>query len=457
MAINLTGGLPPEILGQQQQLNRQQQMAQLLMQQGQQQPQGQMVGGRYVQPSIFAQLAPLAQLYAGQKIAERGDKQALDLAAQLRQRYGDELKEFRNLMQGREELAPEQAGPTQTNQPIPREMVRGAPNVQGAYDFAATAYNPALQAVGIKKLTPEEFTLNEGAKRFMTMPDGTSREIAAGGQKPRAPLQIDTGTAIELRDPNNPTIVLQRIPKSLSPADAARMQFEGITGGGMPMGNAPAGNMPLSNAPAQKNNFTPAVQEQYQYNPSLSPKQNQDEAAKFSTELLKNQRNAKDSFDALKSASNLLSSGAPSSGRISNIATATGEAVGYSGPASKADSRLTLLSGALTMKQPRFEGPQGVLDVQLYQKLAGDLGNANIPVATRLGNIEEMINLQKKYYPQGDWDSISTKTQSDAKTETARSAGKVSVGAPMYAVNPTTGERIVSTDRGINWKPAGKK
>jgi hypothetical protein len=153
MAINLTGGLPPEILGQQQQLNRQQQMAQLLMQQGSQQPQAQMVSGRYVQPSIFAQLAPLAQLYAGQKIAERGDKQALDLAAQLRQRYGDELREFRNLMQGREELAPEQAGPTQTGQSIPQEMVRGAPNVQGAYDFAATAYNPALQAAGLRKLT----------------------------------------------------------------------------------------------------------------------------------------------------------------------------------------------------------------------------------------------------------------------------------------------------------------
>jgi hypothetical protein len=219
----------------------------------------------------------------------------------------------------------------------------------------------------------------------------------------------------------------------------------------------PVSNVPAANVPAQppKSNFTPAVQEQYQYNTALSPKQNQEEAAKFSTELLKNQRNAKDSFDYLKSASTLLSSGAPSSGRISNIATGVGETVGYSGPASKADSRLTLLSGALTMKQPRFEGPQGVLDVVLYQKLAGDLGNANIPIATRLGNIEEMINLQKKYYPQGDWDSISTKTQSDAKTEAARSAGKVSVGAPQYAVNPTTGQRIVSTDGGNSWKPAG--
>ena len=93
----------------------------------------------------------------------------------------------------------------------------------------------------------------------------------------------------------------------------------------------------------------------------------------------------------------------------------------------------------------------------MYQKLAGDLGNPNIPVPSRLATINQMIDLQKKYYPEGDWDSISTKTQGDAKTDAARSAGKVSIGAPMYATNPTTGERIVSTNRGINWKPAGNK
>jgi hypothetical protein len=214
MAINLTGGLPPEILGQQQQLNRQQQMAQMLMQQGSQQPQGQMVSGRYVQPSIFAQLAPLAQLYAGQKIAERGDQKALDLAKQLRQQYGDELREFRNLMQGREELAPEQAGPTQTGQAIPQEMVRGAPNVQGAYDFAATAYNPALQAAGLRKLT--EGPIKVGVDDTLIDPV-TMKPVFTGAGKPRAPLQIDTGTAIELRDPANPTVVLQSIPKSQMP------------------------------------------------------------------------------------------------------------------------------------------------------------------------------------------------------------------------------------------------
>jgi hypothetical protein len=185
MAINLTGGLPPEILGQQQQLNRQQQMAQMLMQQGSQQPQGQMVSGRYVQPSIFAQLAPLAQLYAGQTIAERGDKKALDLAAQLRQRYGDELEQFRKIQQGRPEIAGTPDVPTETYETVRGTPAQAAipPNPQGAYDFASRAYNPALQAVGIKNLTPEAITLSEGQKRFMTMPDGTLKEVGSGGEK----------------------------------------------------------------------------------------------------------------------------------------------------------------------------------------------------------------------------------------------------------------------------------
>ena len=450
------GTLNPEQMLQQQQILRQQKMAEMLMQQGMQQPQGQMVSGRYVAPSIFQNLAGLANVYMGQKGIEKAEKAQLDMAKAIRQGDIAATADFMSTRQGKPaEMYPAQAGPMPDGGNIPLQESKAAiaPNPQAAY--ANLAVDPRasarLQNIGLNKMfaDPEGFTLAEGATRVERQPDGSLKVVASGGQKPRAPLQIDTGTAIELRDPNNPTVVLQRIPKSLSPADTARMQFEGITGGGMPMGNAPA--------QPSKDKFAPAIQPQYQYNPSISPKLNQEAAAKFSETLAKNQTNAKDSFDLMKAASNLLSSEAPSSGRLSNIATGTGELFGISSAASKADSRLNLLSGALTMKQPRFEGPQGVLDVTLYQKLAGDLGNPNIPIATRLGNIEEMINLQKKYYPDGDWDSISTKTQGEAKTDAVKSAGKVSLRAPQYATNPTTGERIVSTDGGINWKPAGNK
>jgi len=451
MAINPAGTLPPELFAEQQQLNRQQQMAQMLMQQGGQQPQGQMVSGRYVAPSFFQNVLPLAQMYAGTRMAEKGDKKALDLAAALRQRYGDELSQYQNLMNPKQS---ELAGPTPTGAPLTTVNV---PDRQAANLFAASSYNPALQAVGMKNLT-------QGPKwekaSFTDEKTGRTREgvFDANSPDPIGSFQIG-GVKPEMSAYERASLNLRAGDQAIS---SANLMFNtGMTAGGvpagMPMGNAPAaGGMPMANAPQPpKNSFTPAVQPQYQYNPALSPKANQEAAAKFSEELSKNQRNAKDSFDLMKSASTLLSSEAPSSGRLSNIVTGTREFFGGGGEASKADAQLNLLSGALTMKQPRFEGPQGVMDVILYQKLAGDLGNPNLPVPSRLATIDQMINLQKKYYPEGDWDSISTKTKGEAKTEAARSAGKVSVGAPQYATNPTTGERIVSTDGGINWKPAG--
>lgn len=85
--INLAqlGNLPPELYEQQQALNRQQQMAAMLMQQSQQAPQGQMISGRYVAPSFTQNLAGLAQAGVGAYLQNKGDKQALEIAKQLRE------------------------------------------------------------------------------------------------------------------------------------------------------------------------------------------------------------------------------------------------------------------------------------------------------------------------------------------------------------------------------------
>jgi hypothetical protein len=82
--LSQAGTMSPEDYAQQQQLNRQQQMATLLMQQGMQQPQGQMVSGRYVAPSFFQNLAPLASTLASQYLSGKADTQAAKLAEQLR-------------------------------------------------------------------------------------------------------------------------------------------------------------------------------------------------------------------------------------------------------------------------------------------------------------------------------------------------------------------------------------
>ena len=149
--LNVGGNLPPEILQQQQALNRQQQMAQLLMQQGQSMPSGQMVSGRYVAPSFFQYAAPLFQTYQATKLAEKGDKTALDLAKQLRQQYANEMAQFQDLYRGKEQTF-EQAGPTQGGGNIPNQTYRAGGDPQAAYLFGSTAYNPVLQQVSAKKM-----------------------------------------------------------------------------------------------------------------------------------------------------------------------------------------------------------------------------------------------------------------------------------------------------------------
>jgi len=84
--------LPPDILAQQQALNRQQQMAQLLMQQGQQQPQGQMVSGRYVPTSFFQNLLPVVQTGLGAYKAKQAETEGAKLAEELRKGREEERR-----------------------------------------------------------------------------------------------------------------------------------------------------------------------------------------------------------------------------------------------------------------------------------------------------------------------------------------------------------------------------
>jgi len=479
------GTLNPEQMLEQQKILRQQKMAEMLMQQGMQQPQGQMVSGRYVAPSIFQNLAGLANTYVGQRGIERADDAQLKLAQSIRQQGVQDTERLMNTFGGRPAVEGGVYGPDnkltmQTTADMVGPQGELTPQYRKVAPVAAVASNPKLAyAEAINMTSPQArallpFLAAEAFKKpkwekasFTDEKTGKTREgvYDANSPDPIGSFQIG-GVKPEMSAYERQSLNLRAGDQAISSANLYYNTGMGAGGGGVPTGmpmgapkgNVLVGNMPIGNAPQPATNTSAVTaQPQYKYNPALSPKRNEELAIKFYEKQDINTSNAKENFDLLKSASTLLSSEAPSSGRLSNIVTGTGEIFGISGEASKADAQLNLLSGALTMKQPRFEGPQGVLDVILYQKLAGDLGNPNIPIPSRLATIDQMVNLQKKYYPEGDWDSISTKTQGEAKTEAVKSAGKVSLRAPQYATNPKTGERIVSTDGGINWKPAGNK
>ena len=175
------GTLNPEQMLQQQQILRQQKMAEMLMQQGAQQPQAQIVGGRYVAPSIFQNLAGLANQYVGQRGIEKAEQAQIDLAKAIRSQESTALADYMSQLQGK-----------------PATLDAGTPAVAANPTLANmnALQNPNapafLRQLAIKKITegPEAFTLAEGAKRFMTMPDGTVKEVASGGEKPRSPVSV---------------------------------------------------------------------------------------------------------------------------------------------------------------------------------------------------------------------------------------------------------------------------
>jgi len=271
--INVGGNLPPEILQQQQALNRQQQMAQLLMQQGQSMPSGQMVSGRYVAPSFFQYAAPMFQSYMGSKLAEKGDIQALEMAKALRQQYANEAQQYQDLLRGKEAVF-EQAGPTPTGGNIPNQTYRAGANPEAAYLFGSTAYNPALQQVALKKLT-EGPQWKEASKL-----DAQGNTISG---------YVDMNSA----NPESTFRQFAMTKTALSPADVIRFRDEGIaipsqfTGQGQPQGQptsayganvqmtpnqavgAPQGQP--SGQPQVAPNVAPTVASSKEYNPFVAP------------------------------------------------------------------------------------------------------------------------------------------------------------------------------------------
>lgn len=92
---------------------------------------------------------------------------------------------------------------------------------------------------------------------------------------------------------------------------------------------------------------------------------------------------------------------ASTNGMVANAGDTLRGAFGQATPGAQAIAQLKAIGGQLTAKQPRMEGPQSNVDVQMYREMAGDLANPNIPVASRLAAARTIRRLQQEYAPGG--------------------------------------------------------
>ena len=193
-SVGADNPLAPEYLA----LERQKKIADLLMQKGQQLPEGQMVSGHYVAPSFTQQLGTLANAYMGGNMAEQNEARTAKLGQLLRGQGVEEINTFNTLLKT---------------------------DPQKAYQFAASATNPQLQKLGFENMTPQKIKLGEGEKYVQVNPNGETTTIAQGQGKAHVvgnvlivdgkevykgrekPVQIDTGTAIQFIDPETRQVI----------------------------------------------------------------------------------------------------------------------------------------------------------------------------------------------------------------------------------------------------------
>lgn len=390
MQVPLASDLAPDASA----IERQRRFAQLLMQQSQA-PQGQNVSGIYVAPSLTQNLQSLVNPLVGAYMEKGAEEKSKDLAQRLRRMGMEESKQILQAMRGTPEqvsYSAEDVGPSRTVTPA----VAG--DMEQAYMLASGAQTPqgmALAPVLAKQLMREpkwemkgiynEQTGNTDLYQYnANAPDPSKTMQKVGTEKPA----LSAKDIIDFRD------------RGINVGGG--MPSGGVSmGGGMPMGGGQGGGQVTGDA-----KYMPSNLPTYQYDPSLSPAQNRELAGKFAEDLRKNVKNARDAFGTIQSVAEILSSGKPSSGRGENIITGTREFFGGGGEQSKTDAQLRVLGQKLVQQVPRFEGPQSDKDVASYQAAAGDIGNPNMPIETRMAALQTLVDLNKKYYPNGDWDKI---------------------------------------------------
>jgi len=389
-----------QILPEMQDITRQRELAKLLLQKGMTDNlQGQMVSGRYVGASPLQGIANIYSAYkGGQKLKEADRKQA-ELAQMLRTLGAQESQDVLATMRGRQavpEVIPQgqtmvddQGMPTMGAQ---RGVAGVAPDLESAYAKAIGARSPQGQA-----LAPML------AKQLMREPKFEKIE------------QYDpkTGnTMVGMIDVNSPNPESTYRPVGVSkPAltqkDIIDFRDRGINvGGGAPSG-VPMAGVQTGGQVTGDAKYMPANLPTYQYDPTLPPAENRKLQAEFAKDIQKNVKNARDAYGSIKAVAEILRTNEPSSGLAENIITGTREIFGRGGKQSQQDAKLKVLGQKLVQQVPRFEGPQSDKDVASYQAAAGDIGNANRPIAARLAALETLVELNKKYYPNGDWDSIN--------------------------------------------------
>lgn len=346
-----------------------------------QMPQGRMVSGHYIPPSLGDAVIQGLRTYTGQKQYEQAGQEIEQIGQKRQQALSQALRQFGQQAMGTPaETLPEGVeGPTRPGV---------SPNMRGAYSALLEAPDAALRQAGIQGLAqiPQmemRQAEREEERRFREQQAQAQRDLqlqlqqmrAEAGQQGRGDYFVPVQTSEGIRILNSRTGQLA-----------------------MPQGTGGQPLMPPAADPALQGRIVTAKE--------------QAEAKVKSTEEAKKAVSKSDvMIQQLDLAEKLLLEGPTESG-AGALVDAAGRLIGTTTKGAQLASQLDAISGWLVANVPRMEGPQSNFDVQNYQTMAGMVGDRTRPVKERLAALRKVKELQQKYkeFNQDKVDGLPTQT-----------------------------------------------
>jgi len=198
------GTLSPEDYQQQQQITRQQRMAEMLMSQNQQ-PQGQMVSGRFVPSSFFQNILPLVNTYVGKGLLEEGDTKAAALAQKLRTDENTGLQNLLNISKGTPAVMPEIKRDDMGNVMPPVQQARPA-SQEDLIMAASKLRDPSIRNMLVsERFKPKApLTVASGASVLQQNADNSFTPVFTNPKPLELSTEIKTALALNPSLPRNP-------------------------------------------------------------------------------------------------------------------------------------------------------------------------------------------------------------------------------------------------------------
>lgn len=395
--------LGPDVLQKQADLQKNQYIAQMLMQQGAETPQGQMISGHYVAPSPLQGLTNALKSYMGYQALSDLPKQQAELMDAQR---GQVAQQFGLGAPGAglgAALAGSQPQPQAQAQPqSSMPLLPGRSPQESMAVYMGVGPQAYFKMIGEQGNTMTDIQKNLIAQGIQPGTSQWNAALAGNLEKQNYIAPPSAAPGATLIDPRTGQ------PMFNAPQNGMQMQYgpngqavampvqgyseitaaqEGAKARAAAQGNAAFDLVTQQGANGQGKTFNTRENLALQAQAGNPPVAEQDARAKKAGELI---NLANEATGILKDAS---------SGLVGGLKTTAAEALGMSTDSSKADARLKVISGQLVMNMPRMEGPQSDADRLLYQQMAGDIANPKVPRETRAAALQTIVELQQKYAP----------------------------------------------------------